>query len=124
MKKAKLQRYVKIARISGISCGVFWIVFGIIMRFNNLVNTEIVNFSFTAAFTIIISVLIGYKWEIAAGMLLCLEGYTAVFILIFKNNIIGAIILGMPPLISGILFIIHWNKIRLLKQVRIGPVNY
>ena len=95
----------------GISCGIWWLAFAALSPATSIQTLPL-------AFATLIATAVAWKWEAIGGTLLILEGVGNLMYVssMERASLVSSILLfltlALPPLLSGILFVIHWRRIK------------
>ena len=105
----------KLALWLGFSCGIWWLAFAALSPATSIQTLPL-------ALAILIATAVAWNWEALGGTLLILEGIGNLMFIssLERASLVSSILLlmtlALPPLLSGILFAVHWRRINSLKS--------
>jgi hypothetical protein len=95
----------------GFLCGIWWLAFAALSPATSIQTLPL-------AFATLIATAVAWKWEAVGGTLLILEGVGNLMYVSslerasLTSSILLYLTLALPPLLSGILFAVHWRRVR------------
>ena len=98
---------IYLARIVALIWAGWWTLFGLLSGIGEGLDVLGVIMHLTVPGLIFLAAaLVAWRWEVAGGILLVVEGVLALFYFPFAREPFGLLTLALPPVIAGVLFLI------------------
>ena len=103
------------AYVLGVSCGGFWIIFGLLEYMGNPASPAGLIEGAAFGLLILLATFIAFRWLLAGSFLLILHSISTTWVITFAKTpftvrLFVALTLSLPPLIAGVILFALWYQ--------------